>query len=217
MKVRFKDIPLNCLLVAVILYSLSKASWGIIVPVGAWRIVLLFSGIIFTLLWFINKPSRDFFLFSLVGLLIVVFLFNNQNLNNPLSQQMCEMAYIAMIGFSLCAYKWKNISWIKTGENLILFMSLFYSVMTILSALSSGFYNSIIYPFISSHYTTNYLKLGAYYSAGFTYNYSMNAMVIAPGVCIAYGKIINAHKHINKIIKEIFVFAIIISALLLTE
>lgn len=204
------------LMIIMVFYALSQQSWGgVISGIVMWR--LLFLGCIVFGIVSVLGIRRKFSLFTLlsIGMVIIVFTFNNQNFSNGSNGY--ELLFAEVILFSLAMYR--KDYWIDSAIKMMLLLGVFYASMTWLSFFSKSFYDKIIYPIIASVNDISHVGLSSYYSNGFTAHYSFNGMYIALAVCLAIGFLIPEQlngKVKNKWIKIIFVM-VMFGALLLTN
>ena len=207
------NTPKIVLLIALLLYALSQQSWGgLISGTIMWRILFLGCVVFGITAFFKLVKTPSLYMVMSVAMIAVVLLFNNQNLSNGSNGY--ELVFCEIVLFSISAYR--GDYWIKSSLKLMLMLGVFYALMTLLSFSSKGFYDLIIYPFISSINDTSHMGLSAYYSNGFTAHYSFNGMYVAMGVCIAMGSLVplsgcqNVRKKLLKVIFVVLMFLVLL-------
>lgn len=204
------------LLIALMLYSLSQQSWvGLISGNIMWRILFLGCLVfgITALLKMKKKPSL--YILLNIAMMIIVLTFNNQNLSNGSNGY--ELVFCEIILFAISSYK--DYYWINNALKVMLVLGCFYAFMTLASFLSKGFYDAVVYPFISSINDISHMGLSSYYSNGFTAHYSFNGMYVAMAVCVAIGILVptDHHSKVNKKALKVAFVILMFLALLFTN
>ena len=210
-----KKTPFQVALMVLMVYAMSRQSWGAIIPGQVWM-MLLGIACLTLFLYCVRNLKKKLSLFEIesVLLIIVVLFSNNYNLKN--GSYIYETFFCATIFFSI--FGSRHGFWMSRALKTLQFFSYIFAVLTIISFISSSFYYSVIYPFITGLHGTRYMTLSNYYCNGFTRHYSFNGMYVALAVCIAFGMLVPCknRKKQHKMIKMVIALSMVV-ALLLTN
>lgn len=199
-----------------ILYGLSRGSWGNVIPYTIWQSLVLLAGVYFGVCTLgVLKGSGNYYMLLCITLVFIVLMFNNYNLKNR--DIYYESTFITLMLLSVSMIN--RPEWIKWSYKLMCIMGFFYALMTLVSFLSKSFYDTIIFPFISNYSTTTkYLSLSDYYAGGFTTHYSTNGMFVTLGVCMTCGWLIDLKEFsARKKFGRVCIVLLMLVALLLTN
>lgn len=203
-------------LIALLFYAFSEESYGQAISGTPYMVFLGLGAVFFGVQAVMKKHTKLtlFYLLSWMSLVVVLF-FNNQNFANQ--KYGYEIIFICTVLFSLALFN--RDYWIEPAIKIMLIIGGFYAAITLMSFISSGFYNSIVHPIIASLNDTSHMGKSSYYSDGFTAHYSFNGIYLAMATCTSIGLIIpsvNGERVKNKWLKYPVVVLMFI-ALLLTN
>lgn len=157
-----------------------------------------------------EKPKIVLMDMLVILMIMVISVFNNYNLKNGSYGQF--LFYIVIFAFYILG-KRDNV-WHSIAISLLMFIGLFYSIMTWVCQLTpSVFYSAQASLFFDSpYYRSMNLLYRNGYNAGITQHYSSNAVYLAMGLIAVSAKI----SFKNRKLMDYVLFIIIASALLLT-
>ena len=189
------------------LFAYSRQSLGLLIPTYVWYIILGLglSGLIL-MCFTLRKPLSFSFLELLFGLMILVISFNNNHSITDSFQHF--ILFISYIGLFLIYHLFsnaKNDKWFGVVCGFLIAISLFYSIMTIISFLNQPFYYRVIAPlFIRIGISPSFITP----SAGLTGSTSNNGIYISLGLCTIIPFIFL--KHSKNILYKVFLIVIML-------
>lgn len=211
MLIRLKTITIKLSIIIIMLYALSRLSWGIFLPTSVWGVLLAFS-VVFAVYPHIGSRHLRISLSDItpelmVVMLMISLLWNNQNFAHGDISYEISFAIVTILYCLVRRYD----EWYPTFLKIMILFGVFYAAMTFVCMAIPSIYYSAILP-IMEQYGTSYTPAP---EAGFTAHYSSNGIFLAIGVCavLAYA-VFNAKGRKRK--RFVLLSVLLVAALLMT-